>query len=430
MYAADPWYLIRTKSNRERFVREQLAPIVSDIFLPMLKLPFTRSHRASPSLVPLFPQYIFARLHQQYAEARPAPAAATHCKPRTSPYAFQGLGKKASRSSPRRARRPAWPSSPRSWPSKTSTSSPSTPTSSRSAPATCRTTTSSTPSAKRPSPCSSSAASAAPSRNCSCRRVHPRPRQPQRHPLRARHPHFEKATRNTLDISAVPVAQELSHLPVVIDPATRTGLRAPGRPARQGRGRRRRRRHHHRGAPAPRKGALRRPPEPDARDVRDPRSTSFGPSPRPSASRWENQPSDRRHRRPGPDRRLLRRGAHETSTGARGRRHPQGGDRAPRPQMGILAEAGTDLAAVADADVVVLATPVRTLPAPDSRKSLPWSPGGRSSPTSEARRRTSSRPSPGPARGGRGGRPSHGGQRAGRPGRVRREAVRTADPGC
>jgi 3-deoxy-7-phosphoheptulonate synthase len=30
---------------------------------------------------------------------------------------------------------------------------------------------------------------------------------------------FEKATRNTLDISAVPVAQRLSHLPVIIDPS-------------------------------------------------------------------------------------------------------------------------------------------------------------------------------------------------------------------
>ena len=73
MYSADPWYLIRTKSNRERFVREQLAPIVSDIFLPMLKLPITRSLRAS--LVPLFPQYIFARLHlaTQFFEVRYMP---------------------------------------------------------------------------------------------------------------------------------------------------------------------------------------------------------------------------------------------------------------------------------------------------------------------------------------------------------------------
>ena len=73
MYAADPWYLIRTKSNRERIVREQLAPIVPDIFLPMLKLPTTRSHRAS--LVPLFPQYIFARLHlaTQFFEVRYMP---------------------------------------------------------------------------------------------------------------------------------------------------------------------------------------------------------------------------------------------------------------------------------------------------------------------------------------------------------------------
>jgi transcription antitermination factor NusG len=73
MYAADPWYLIRTKSNKERIVREQLAPIVSDIFLPMLKLPITRSHHAS--LVPLFPQYIFARLHlaTQFFEVRYMP---------------------------------------------------------------------------------------------------------------------------------------------------------------------------------------------------------------------------------------------------------------------------------------------------------------------------------------------------------------------
>src|SRR5258707_2730468 len=36
---------------------------------------------------------------------------------------------------------------------------------------------------------------------------------------------FEKMTRNTMDISAVPVLKSLSHLPVVIDPSHATGLR-------------------------------------------------------------------------------------------------------------------------------------------------------------------------------------------------------------
>ena len=36
---------------------------------------------------------------------------------------------------------------------------------------------------------------------------------------------FEKATRNTLDISAVPVAQRLSHLPVIVDPSHSGGSR-------------------------------------------------------------------------------------------------------------------------------------------------------------------------------------------------------------
>ncbi|MDA2814491.1 3-deoxy-7-phosphoheptulonate synthase [Nocardiopsis sp. RSe5-2] len=37
---------------------------------------------------------------------------------------------------------------------------------------------------------------------------------------------FEKATRNTLDISAVPVAQDLSHLPVIVDPSHSGGKRS------------------------------------------------------------------------------------------------------------------------------------------------------------------------------------------------------------
>ena len=36
---------------------------------------------------------------------------------------------------------------------------------------------------------------------------------------------FENATRNTLDISAIPVIKSLSHLPVIVDPSHGTGLR-------------------------------------------------------------------------------------------------------------------------------------------------------------------------------------------------------------
>ena len=35
---------------------------------------------------------------------------------------------------------------------------------------------------------------------------------------------FETATRNTLDLSAVSVLHELSHLPVVVDPSHATGI--------------------------------------------------------------------------------------------------------------------------------------------------------------------------------------------------------------
>lgn len=35
---------------------------------------------------------------------------------------------------------------------------------------------------------------------------------------------FETATRNTLDLSAVPVLHELSHLPVIVDPSHACGI--------------------------------------------------------------------------------------------------------------------------------------------------------------------------------------------------------------
>ena len=37
---------------------------------------------------------------------------------------------------------------------------------------------------------------------------------------------FETATRNTLDLSAVPVIKERSHLPVIVDPSHATGKSA------------------------------------------------------------------------------------------------------------------------------------------------------------------------------------------------------------
>jgi 3-deoxy-7-phosphoheptulonate synthase len=36
---------------------------------------------------------------------------------------------------------------------------------------------------------------------------------------------FETATRNTLDLSAVPLVRSLSHLPIVVDPSHATGHR-------------------------------------------------------------------------------------------------------------------------------------------------------------------------------------------------------------
>ena len=36
---------------------------------------------------------------------------------------------------------------------------------------------------------------------------------------------FETATRNTLDISAIPIVKKLSHLPIIVDPSHGTGRR-------------------------------------------------------------------------------------------------------------------------------------------------------------------------------------------------------------
>jgi hypothetical protein len=80
---------------------------------------------------------------------------------------------------------------------------------------------------------------------------------------------FEHATRYTLDISAVPVLKNETHLPVIVDPSHAPGRRELVLPlARAGRCRRGRR-DHRRGASAARGGALRRPSADPGRDFPD-----------------------------------------------------------------------------------------------------------------------------------------------------------------
>jgi transcriptional antiterminator RfaH len=61
----DQWFLIRTKPGKERWVRDQLAPRLSEVFLPMLKARMPRWGRLAMSVAPLFPCYLFARLDLQ-----------------------------------------------------------------------------------------------------------------------------------------------------------------------------------------------------------------------------------------------------------------------------------------------------------------------------------------------------------------------------
>lgn len=66
------WYLIRTKTGKERWVRDQLAGVVPEVFLPMLKAKVPRWGRMAVSIAPLFPCYLFARfdLQRQYFDVK------------------------------------------------------------------------------------------------------------------------------------------------------------------------------------------------------------------------------------------------------------------------------------------------------------------------------------------------------------------------
>src|ERR1039458_5621265 len=69
------WYLVRTKIGKERWVRDQLANAVPEVFLPMLKAKAPRWGRMVTSIAPLFPCYVFARfdLQRQYFDVKYMP---------------------------------------------------------------------------------------------------------------------------------------------------------------------------------------------------------------------------------------------------------------------------------------------------------------------------------------------------------------------
>ena len=71
---------------------------------------------------------------------------------------------------------------------------------------------------------------------------------------------FEPATRNTLDLSAVPIVQATSHLPIIVDPSHAAGRKDLVVPLARAGDRRRRRRRHRRRASRPRGGTVRRAP--------------------------------------------------------------------------------------------------------------------------------------------------------------------------
>src|SRR5271170_7915046 len=59
------WYLVRTKPGKERWVRDQLATLLPEVFVPLLEARTPRWGKLVWSIAPLFPCYIFARFDLQ-----------------------------------------------------------------------------------------------------------------------------------------------------------------------------------------------------------------------------------------------------------------------------------------------------------------------------------------------------------------------------
>ena len=168
---------------------------------------------------------------------------------------------------PRRASGPACRSSPRSWSRPRSTSSPSTPTSSRSAPGTCRTTRCCGMSAGRPAGDAQARLRRDGRGVADGRRVHRQLRQPERDPVRARHPDVRDVHPQHdgpgRGAAARPADPPAGHRRS--EPRHRQALagQAAGARRRRGRGRR----GHGRGPPEPGRGAVGRRAAADPRPV-------------------------------------------------------------------------------------------------------------------------------------------------------------------